>query len=189
MRRHRVSPSPFLWTSSHITELRYTNSYTYSDPNLNFLQYTHYTDTRPTHNVVCPSGAWIENRPHLTPSIRLVRNPKHVIVQWVGIGTYILLILFPMKALSVILISEISHQEVNSLSLNKKQIFFSRNYKQKWMLSFSLSNNKIRTIFVTCIELIFPVWLFITLHFFFTNTNTRDNFQNKCYVSSSLRDS
>ena len=36
---HRVSPSPFL-SSSHTTQLHYTNSYTYSQPNLNFLQYT-----------------------------------------------------------------------------------------------------------------------------------------------------
>ena len=41
MIRHRVSPSPFLSSSSsHITQLHYTNSYTYSHPNLNFLQYT-----------------------------------------------------------------------------------------------------------------------------------------------------
>ena len=46
------------------------------------------TDTHPTHNVVCPSGAWFENRPHLTPSIHLAWNPKHIIVQWVGIGTH-----------------------------------------------------------------------------------------------------
>ena len=54
--RHRVPPSSFLSSSSHTTQLHYTNSYTYSHPNLNFLQYT-YTDTRPTRNVVCPSGA------------------------------------------------------------------------------------------------------------------------------------
>ena len=53
MRQHRVSPSPFL-SSSH---------------------------TRPTCNVVCPSGAWIENRPHSTSSICLVRNLNRVIVQ------------------------------------------------------------------------------------------------------------
>ena len=42
MSRHRVSPSPFLSSSSsfHTTQLHYTNSYTYSHPNLNFLQYT-----------------------------------------------------------------------------------------------------------------------------------------------------
>ena len=40
MRRHRVSLSPFLLSSSHTTQLHYTNSYTYSHPNLNFLQYT-----------------------------------------------------------------------------------------------------------------------------------------------------
>ena len=39
MSRHRVSPSLFL-SSSHTTQLHYTNSYTYSHPNLNFLQYT-----------------------------------------------------------------------------------------------------------------------------------------------------
>ena len=39
-------------------------------------------------NVFCTSGAWFENRPHLTPSIHLAWNPKHVIVQWVGIGTH-----------------------------------------------------------------------------------------------------
>ena len=51
---HWVSPSPFLWSSSH---------------------------SRPTRNVVCPSGVWIKNRPHSMPSIRLVRNPKCIIVQ------------------------------------------------------------------------------------------------------------
>ena len=41
MSRHRVSPSPFLSSSSsHTTQLHCTNSYTYSHPNLNFLQYT-----------------------------------------------------------------------------------------------------------------------------------------------------
>ena len=69
----------------HPTQLHYTKSYSYSHPNLNFLQ--HCTDTLPTRNVVCPSDVWFENRPHLTPSIRLARNPKHVIVQWVGIRT------------------------------------------------------------------------------------------------------
>ena len=85
MSRHRVSPSPFLSSLSHTTQLHYTNSYTYSHPNLNFLQ--HCTDTLPTHNVVCSSDAWFKNRSHLIPSIRLAQNPKHVIVQWVGIRT------------------------------------------------------------------------------------------------------
>ena len=40
MNRHRVSPSPFFSSSSHTTQLHYTNSYSYSHPNLNFLQYT-----------------------------------------------------------------------------------------------------------------------------------------------------
>ena len=85
MSQHRVSPSPFLSSSSHTTQLHYTNSYTYSHPNLNYIQ--HCTVTLPARNVVCPSGAWFKNRPHLTPSFRLARNPKHVIVQWVGIRT------------------------------------------------------------------------------------------------------
>ena len=47
-------------------------------------------DTLHTRNVVCPSGAWFENRPHLTPSIHLAWNPKRIIVQCVGIGTHTL---------------------------------------------------------------------------------------------------
>ena len=90
LNRHRVSSSPFLSSSSfHTTQLHYTNSYTYSHPNLNFLQYTIQTDTRPSRKVVCPSGAWFENRPYLTPSIHLPWNPKRIIVQWVGIETHI----------------------------------------------------------------------------------------------------
>ena len=40
IRRHRVSPPPFLSSSSHTTQLHYTNNYTYRHPKLNFLQYT-----------------------------------------------------------------------------------------------------------------------------------------------------
>ena len=40
MSRHWVSPSPFLSSSSHTTQLHYTNSYTYSHPTLTFLVYT-----------------------------------------------------------------------------------------------------------------------------------------------------
>ena len=98
---HRVSPSPFLSYSSHTTQLQYTNSYTCSHPNLNFQQ--HCTDTLPTRNVVCPSGAWTENRPCSMPSIRLEQNPKHEIAQWVGIGNthisyWIILVLFSQEA-------------------------------------------------------------------------------------------
>ena len=82
MSRHRVSPSPFLSSSSHTTQLHYTNSYTYSHPNLNFVEYTIQI------LIVCPSGAWFKYRPHLMPSMRLAWNPKRVIVQWVGIGTH-----------------------------------------------------------------------------------------------------
>ena len=89
MSRHLVSPSPFLSSSSssHTTQLHYINSYTYSHPNLNFLQYT-ITDTHPTCNVVCPSGTWFENRLHLTPCIHLAWNLTRIIVQWVGIGAH-----------------------------------------------------------------------------------------------------
>ena len=80
MNRHRVSPSPFF--HHHPTQHNYTTqTVTYSHPNPQ-LPTIHYTDTHPTRNVVCPSGGW------LTPSIRLARNPKRVIVQWVGIGTH-----------------------------------------------------------------------------------------------------
>ena len=56
---HRVSPSPFL----------------------SFIIISY---ARSTRNVVCPSGTWIENRPHLMPSNRLAWNPKRVglIVHW-----------------------------------------------------------------------------------------------------------
>ena len=40
MSRHRISPSPFLSSSFHTTQLHYTNSNTYSHSNHNFLQYT-----------------------------------------------------------------------------------------------------------------------------------------------------
>ena len=86
MSRHQVSPSSLL-SSSHTTQLHYTNSYTYSHPNLNFIQYT--------IQILVPHVMWsaqavceMKNRPHSTPSIRLARNPKHVIVQWVGIATH-----------------------------------------------------------------------------------------------------
>ena len=79
---HRVSRSPFLSSSSsHTTQLHIQSS-------LPQLPIVHNTDTHPTHNVVCPSGALFENRPHSMPSIHLAWNPKHVIVQWVGIGTH-----------------------------------------------------------------------------------------------------
>ena len=80
VRRHRVSPSPFLSSSSHTTQLHYTNSYTYSHPNLNFLQ--HYTDTLPTRNVVCPSSAWFENRPRVTPCAEPEANNSAVGWHW-----------------------------------------------------------------------------------------------------------
>ena len=40
MSRYRVSPSPFLSSSSQTTQLHYTNTSTYSLPNLNFPLYT-----------------------------------------------------------------------------------------------------------------------------------------------------
>ena len=85
MSQHQVSSSPFLSSSSDTAQLHYTNSYTYSHPNLNFLQYTIQILIPHARKVVCPSGAWFENRPHSTPSIHLAWNPKRVIVQWVGI--------------------------------------------------------------------------------------------------------
>ena len=55
MSRHQVSLSPFLSSSSssHTTQLHYT----YSHPNLNFLQYTMQISSHTTRNVVYPSGA------------------------------------------------------------------------------------------------------------------------------------
>ena len=52
-------------------------------------------DTEPLHHgkvIVLGGGGGSsrENRPHSMPSIHLAWNPKHVIVQWVGIGTHII---------------------------------------------------------------------------------------------------
>ena len=76
MSRHRVSSSPFLSSSSHTTQLHYTSSYTYSHPNLNFLQYT--IQILIPH-VMWPAQAVHElkidhNQCHLSC---LVWNPKH----------------------------------------------------------------------------------------------------------------
>ena len=95
MSRHLVSPSPFLSSSSHTTQLHYTKSYTYSHANLNFLQYTIW--------ILVPHVMWSDQAvrelkiDYSTPSIRLARNPKHIIVQWVGIGTHIFNELFKFK--------------------------------------------------------------------------------------------
>ena len=84
---HRVSPSHFLSLSSHTTQLHYTNSYTYSHPNLKFLMYT--------IQILIPHAMWSaqvvrhSKIDHTQSFIRLARNPKCVIVQWVGIVTHI----------------------------------------------------------------------------------------------------
>ena len=88
MSRHRVSHSPFLSSSSLTTQLHYTNSYTYSHPNLNFLQYSiqiHIPHVMWSAQAVRDSKI---DHTHRHPSIRPARNSKRVIVQWVGIGTY-----------------------------------------------------------------------------------------------------
>ena len=89
MSRHRVSPSPIL--SSHTPQHNYIILHKQLHVQLPELQLptVHYTDTRPTSNVVCRSGARFKSRPYSTPSIRPARNPKRVIMQWVGIGTHI----------------------------------------------------------------------------------------------------
>ena len=87
MSRHRVSPSPFLPFIIIIPQNTITpQKQLHLQSPQPQLPMVHYTDTRPTRNEVCPSGASFEKRPHSTPSIRPVRNPKRVIVQWVGIG-------------------------------------------------------------------------------------------------------
>ena len=121
MNRHRVSPSPFLSSSSHTTQLHYTSIYTYSHPNFNFL--VHYTDTRPTCNVVCPSNAWIENRPHSMPSICLAWNPKHVIVQWVGIRTHTHTHSFQSNALCWLVVELKERNSILDRNLNRASSF------------------------------------------------------------------
>ena len=75
MSQHRVS------SSSHTTQLLYTNSYTCSHPNVNFLQYT--------IQILVPHVIWsaqVVRDSKIDHTQRLSRNPKRVIVQWVGIG-------------------------------------------------------------------------------------------------------
>ena len=87
MSRHRVSPSPFLLSSSHTTQLQYTNSYTYSHTNLNFLQYT--IQILVPHVMWSPQAVHELKIDHTKRHLSALRgNRKHVIVQWVGIRTH-----------------------------------------------------------------------------------------------------
>ena len=84
MSRHRVSPSHFLSSPNHTTQLQDTHTHIQS-PQPDFLQYT--IQILVTY-VMWSAQALRELKiEHSTPSIRLARNPKQVIVQWVGIGT------------------------------------------------------------------------------------------------------
>ena len=85
MNQHRVSPYPFL-SSSSPTQYNYT-THTVTLTSTSYSTLFRYC-IHSTRNVVCPSGAWFENRSHSTSSIRLAQNPKHVIMQWVGIATH-----------------------------------------------------------------------------------------------------
>ena len=87
MSQHWVSPSPFLSSSSsHTTQLHYTNSYTYSHPNLNFLQYT--------IQILVPHVRWSAQAvrelkmDHTQRHLFVLRGTRSTQVQWVGIGTY-----------------------------------------------------------------------------------------------------
>ena len=79
---------PRTYPSSHTQHNYTTQTVTLTVTLTSTFYSTLYRYSHPTRNVVCPSGAWFENRPHSTPPIRLAWNPKHVIVQWVGIGTH-----------------------------------------------------------------------------------------------------
>ena len=86
MSRHRFSPSPLLSSSSHTTQLHYTNSYTYSHPNLNFLQYT--TQILVPH-VMWSAQAVLELKiDHTQRHLSALRETRSMQVQWVGIGTH-----------------------------------------------------------------------------------------------------
>ena len=52
--RHRVSPSPFIINPHNTITLHKQLHLQSREPQLSPV---HYTDTRPTRNVVCPSGA------------------------------------------------------------------------------------------------------------------------------------
>ena len=84
---YRVSPSPFHHHHHHPTQHNYTTRTVTHTVTLISTSYSTLYRYSSHTNVVCPSGAWLENRPHSTPSIRLARNPKREIVQWIGIRT------------------------------------------------------------------------------------------------------
>ena len=85
MSRHRVSPSPFLSSPSHTTQLHYTNSYTCSHPNLNFLQYT---------QILVPHVMWSAQAvrelkmDHTQRKLSALCGTRSTQVQWAGIGTH-----------------------------------------------------------------------------------------------------
>ena len=86
MSRHRVPPSPFPSSSSHTTQLHYANSYTYSHPNLNFLQYT--LQILVPH-VMCSAQAVRELKIyHAQRHLSALRGTRSTQVHWVGIGTH-----------------------------------------------------------------------------------------------------
>ena len=89
MTRHQVSPSPFHSSSSRTPQHNYTTQRaTHTVTLTSTFSSTLYRYSSHTRNVVCPNGAWFENRPHSTPSIRPGRSPRRVIVQWFGIWTH-----------------------------------------------------------------------------------------------------
>ena len=60
----------------HLTQHNYTTQTLPLTVTLTSTSYSTPYRSRPTCNVVCPSGAWIKNRPHSTPSICLAQNPE-----------------------------------------------------------------------------------------------------------------
>ena len=96
------------------------------------LPTVHYYDTRPTRNVVCPSSAWFENRPHSISSICLVQNPKRLIVQWVGIGTHTLSLFIPQCCQNSELVFASSNGKTTKLCGDLNMRFFCKITKVLW---------------------------------------------------------
>ena len=87
MIRHRVSPSPFLSSSSsNTTQLYYTNSYTYSHHNLNFLQHT--IQILVLHVMWSAQAVRELKIDHTQRHLCALRGTRSTQVQWVGIGTH-----------------------------------------------------------------------------------------------------
>ena len=76
------------FTFTHTTQLHYTNSYTYSHPNLNFLQYTIQIPVLVPHVMWSAQAVHELKIDHTQRHLSALCRTRSTQVQWVGIGTH-----------------------------------------------------------------------------------------------------